>query len=157
MFDSNPTFTKPMAEQMSSSKCQPQSAHFEPGTHRLRIAEVRVDPVCAFKIPAALSQRRKILAFAQLNGMVQVAYEDGENHAMVLELAERLLKLPVQLWPVDREELSQAIQRILGNSHGGGMAAKQMAVQDATSIGDDLIHAAYLRQASDVHIDPGSR
>jgi len=127
---------------------------FEPSSHSLDLASARIDPACALKIPVSQCLRRGVLAFAQLNGVTQVACEDaGDGNA--LDLAERMLKTPVQLWQVPEEELQKAIFRVFGNTPPGSI--RTLATPDSVGAGDELLHAAFLRQASDIHIDPGSR
>ena len=128
---------------------------FDPATHRLSLVEARIDPGCALKIPVAQCLRRGILAFAHLDGVTHVACEDTEDGS-TLDFAERMLKTPVQFWPVPAEDLQTAIFRVFGDGHSSAQV-RTLATQDSVGAGDDLLQAAYLRQASDVHIDPGSQ
>jgi general secretion pathway protein E len=125
-------------------------ARFEPNSHLLKITEIRVDPVCALKIPASVALRRRVLPFVQLDGVTHVACEDKENSATV-DIVERLLKSEVQFWEVDADELKPVLRRVYGD---GRATAVAVAGQDVAAVGDELLYAAYLRQASDIHIDP---
>lgn len=127
-------------------------ARFDPKEHQLQVSEIRVDPACAMKIPAAMALRRRVLPFVKLDGVTHVACEDKENTA-TLDMVERLLKTEVQFWDVEPEELKAVLRRVYGDGRVAATAG-QGATQDATAVGDELLYAAYLRQASDIHIDP---
>ncbi len=136
-------------------------AELEPGSHRLQIDKVKIDPVCALKIPAALAMRRKILPFLQDDKVVHVACAKQANPG-VLASIERMLKTPVCLWVVDAKLLDKVLQRVYGNSahkSGSGLAApagqNQEAGHAAVELSDNLLYAAFVRGASDIHIDPG--
>jgi type IV pilus assembly protein PilB len=125
---------------------------FDPKDHELRISEIRIDPACALKIPASVALRRRVLPFAQMDNMIHVACEDKDNSA-TLDTVERLLKADVQFWEVDAIELKQILRRV----YGDGLLTTPTGTQggqDVAAVGDELLYAAYLRQASDIHIDP---
>jgi type IV pilus assembly protein PilB len=132
---------------------------FDPATHVLDIALIRIDPVCALKIPANIAFRQKILPFIEMDGIVHVVCLDIENHAVITVL-ERLLKKPVRLWAGDAAQLDTKLKQVYGDSlHGikalptpGGPVVQ---IANAVNAGDELLYAAYMRQASDIHIDPG--
>ena len=128
---------------------------FEPGSHTLKLSEVRIDPACAMKIPAATAVRRGVLPFAQLDGTFHVACEDAGN-IVTVDMVERLLKGDAIFWEVDADELKRVLRRVYGDGRVsvGATSAGMAAAQDATALSDDLLYAAYLRQASDIHIDP---
>jgi type IV pilus assembly protein PilB len=129
---------------------------FDPSTHLLDIALIRIDPACALKIPANIALRQKVLPFIEMDGIVHVVCLDIENYA-VISLLERLLKKPVRLWLGDSAQLELKLKQIYGASNalqtpGSGQMAQ---TADAVNTGEELLYAAYMRQASDIHIDPG--
>ncbi len=130
-----------------------------PGQHALDIDSIRIDPNCAFKIPAAIALRRKILPFVELNGMVHVACHELNNPTMISSI-ERMLKAPICTWEVDEEKLSTVLKRVYGNALNQPQALpgnKKKAAEETSEIVDmaeDLLNSAYLRQASDIHLDP---
>ncbi|MBM4200315.1 MAG: type II/IV secretion system protein [Gammaproteobacteria bacterium] len=130
---------------------------YDPATHRLAIGQVRVDPSCALKIPANIALRRAILPFVELDGVVQVAAADPDN-VDALRVAERLLKKPLKVWEADKDQLAPVIQTIYGQqaavvaSPQAGKASEDALT--ASVMTEELLYAAYLRQASDIHIDP---
>lgn len=128
----------------------------EPATHKLDIEKVRIDPTCALRIPASIAVRRKVLPFLEMNGYVHIAACNLKNISMVNAI-ERLVKAPVVLWEVDQEPLERVLKQVYGNALAvkalPGVGSSQG--NDAVDLGDKLLYAAYIRQASDIHIDPG--
>ncbi|WP_442497256.1 GspE/PulE family protein [Methylobacter sp. sgz302048] len=128
----------------------------DPQTHLLDIGLARIDPACALKLPANIALRQKALPFIELNGVMHVACLDIEN-ASLANLLERLLKMPVQLWAGDEDLLDVKLKQVYGDSRHQVQALPKTAEANssAVSTGDELLYAAYMRQASDIHIDPG--
>ena len=117
---------------------------------------IRIDPALALRIPVSLALRRRVLPFAVLQKQVYVACADAGDSAS-MEAIARFTGLPVVPMVVGTEMLGRALTRVYGDarhraatttSHDGGEA------DDATSLADELIRAAIMRQASDIHIDP---
>ena len=79
----------------------------------------------------------------------------------ILTVLERLLKKPVRLWAGDAAKLDLKLKQVYGDTRQNVQAlpapAAGQAAQaaNAVSTGDELLYAAYMRQASDIHIDPG--
>jgi type IV pilus assembly protein PilB len=127
----------------------------EAGGPRLALDQVRVDPSCALKVPGQVALRRGVLPLVELDGTVHVACTDCEDDA-ALAVVERLLKAPVRPWAVDATELGRLIQTVYGESPMLAAAqAPRPGTRDAGALTDELLHAAYLRGASDIHVDPG--
>jgi type II secretory ATPase GspE/PulE/Tfp pilus assembly ATPase PilB-like protein len=128
----------------------------DPQTHLLDIGLARIDPACALKLPANIALRQKALPFIELNGVMHVACLDIEN-ASLANLLERLLKMPVQLWAGDEDLLDAKLRQVYGDNRHQVQALPKTAEvnSSAVSTGDELLYAAYMRQASDIHIDPG--
>ena len=129
----------------------------DPQTHLLDMDTVRIDPACALRIPANIALRQKVLPFIEMDGFAHVVCLDIENHAVITVL-ERLLKKPVRLWAGDAAKLDLKLKQVYGDSRQTVQAlpttgAPQAA--NAVTTGDELLYAAYMRQASDIHIDPG--
>lgn len=134
----------------------------------LNMDEVRVDPTWAFRVPPSLAMRRLVLPFASIDGQVYVACAD-ERDTAALEAVQRLVELPVFPRPAEAESLKRVIARIFGDGKGAATsgvplrrridarAAIDADSKDATGLCDELLHAAMVRGASDVHIDPGDK
>lgn len=135
-------------------------AVLDPASHLLDMESLRIDPVCALKLPANIAIRQKALPFVELSGVIHVVCLDIENSGLSL-LLERIFKTPVQLWMGDAGLLDIKLKQVYGdNRHQIRAVAKsdiaQMDINSgAVNIGDELLYAAYMRQASDIHIDPG--
>ena len=127
--------------------------HFDPEQHTLNFRDVRIDPSCALMINPQMALRRHVLPFALIDGVIQVACS-ANDHGAGQQTIERLLKDPVQFWPVDPDALDESLRDIFGD--GQGAIPGQNVAADATAMSDDILYAAYLHRASDIHIDPGS-
>jgi len=139
-------------------------AGLTPDTHQLDISAVRIDPACALKIPAGIAMRRKILPFLQMNGVVHVACADIKN-VTVLNSVGRMLKAPICTWPVDVDALEKVLKDVYGNEANKPAVlpgAKQAKKEDdsgneAVDLAEDLLYSAFIRQASDIHVDPHAK
>jgi len=136
-------------------------AQLTPQTHQLNIDDIRVDPACALKIPAGIAMRRKILPFLDINGVIHVACVDVQN-ITILNSIERMLKAPICSWAVDVKGLDKVLKDVYGNAANQAAlpsAKKEKKSDDeegneAIDLAEDLMYAAYVRQASDIHVDP---
>ena len=129
----------------------------------LDMARVKIDPLVALSVPAVLARRRRALAFARVEGKVLVACANPEDSAL-LRAIQRQFREPVELLAADPQALQGALDRTYGDEGGarssggarrsGGMRRSGGEGEDAVSLCEDLLRAAVLRQASDVHLDP---
>jgi type II secretory ATPase GspE/PulE/Tfp pilus assembly ATPase PilB-like protein len=130
----------------------------------LDMDQVRVDPAWALRIPATLALRRLVLPFAAIEGHVYVACVD-ENDAGALQAVQRVIDLPIRAERAEPESLKRVLARIFGDGKGPSTVIvptrgridprnSEADAKDSTSVCDELLHAAIVRQASDVHIDP---
>lgn len=134
----------------------------------LDLDQVRVDPTCALKIAAPLAVRRQVLPFAVVDGHVYVACLDPEDRS-ALQAVERAVQLPVRPQRAEPESLRRALDRLFGDGSGPAAPAagtprparsadrrrpSEADSEDAVALSDDLLRAAAVRQASDIHIDP---
>ncbi len=133
---------------------------FNPEDHELDVGSIRINPNYAMKIPANIAIRRRILPFLEMNGKVHVACSQTGNVGMNA-VVERMVKSPVCFWKAETQELDQVLKQVYGNAARqavplpAGKAAGQSDQGVAVDLGNNLLYAAYVRQASDIHIDPG--
>ena len=137
-----------------------------PETHQLDVTAIRIDPSIALKIPAGIAVRRKILPFLQMNGVIHVACADVKN-ITVLNSVGRMLKAPICTWPVDAKALNIVLKEVYGNAAsqpvalpGAKKTSKEIAAEEsneAIDLAEGLLYAAFIRQASDVHVDPHAK
>jgi len=116
----------------------------------LNLDEVAVDPSVALRIQSSVASRRQVLPIATVGGHVVVACADPENPAS-LRAVERLFDLPVRLEQAEPDSLRRALRRIFGSGpkKTGGTDGDEFV-----RIVDEIINAATLRNASDIHIEP---
>lgn len=135
---------------------------------RLDMDRVKIDPAWALRVPANLALRRKVLPFSCIDNCVHVACVD-ESDAQALQAVERYVEMPIRAEVADAASLERAIARIFS----GPLAAKRSVgapirasaaslkhvaepdAEDVVALCDELMHAATIREASDLHIDPG--
>ncbi len=133
-------------------------ALFKPGQHQLDIDSIKIDPACALRIPAAIATRRKIMPFVESNGVVHVACTDLRNQALISSI-ERMVKAPICTWQVEPDKLTVLLDKVYGDamSKPSALPGKKNTEADnseAYELANDLLNSAYLRNASDIHIDP---
>jgi type II secretory ATPase GspE/PulE/Tfp pilus assembly ATPase PilB-like protein len=130
----------------------------------LNMDKVKIDPALALRVPANLALRRQVLPFALADGKVHVACLNVTDQAS-LQALEKLLSASVCAEPAEPESLRRALDRVFGDSAAAnGAPARPRSVDvrapgelqpnDIISLCDDILHAAILRQASDIHVDP---
>ena len=121
--------------------------------------QVKIDPAWALRIPVSLAARRLVMPFAAIDGQVYVACADVADRA-ALEAVQRYTdREPVPV-AVDREALRRAVARVYGDDRRGAAQPvlradpAALTADDAVALVDEILLAAVLRQASDVHVDP---
>lgn len=127
----------------------------------LNMDHVRIDPVWALRVPPSLALRRLVLPFASINGHVCVAVGD-ESDTQAVQALQRFIEQPLRIEVADVESLRRVLHRIFGDGKGANpvrgrvdaRATLEADSKDATGLCDELMHAAIVREASDVHIDP---
>lgn len=134
----------------------------------LDMDQVKIDPVWALRIPANLATRRQVLPFTRQNGFVLVACKDPQDDQSI-QAVRRYISEPIQVVAAESASLFQAIQRIFQDTvRWNGNQSEPVRIQftgtqaepDADNIvalGDEIFHAALIRQATDIHIEPTSK
>jgi len=132
----------------------------------LNLDKVKIDPALALQVPASLALRRQVLPFALADGYVHVACANMLD-AAALQAVEKMVAAPIRVEPAEPDSLKRALDRVYSDLQVGkanGAAAKSRSIdvrstaelhaEDNVALCDELFHAAVLRQASDIHIDP---
>ena len=123
------------------------------------LSEVRIDPAWALRIPVSLAARRLVMPFASLDGQVYVACVDPADRVALEAVQRHTARVPVPVL-VDREVLRATIARIYGDERARSAPPalradrEPPAPDDAVALADEIVLAALLRQASDIHLDP---
>lgn len=123
----------------------------------LDMDQVRVDPAWAMRVPASLAVRRQILAFALVDDHICVATANPRD-ASAIQALQRYVQHPLRLYQAEPASLRRALDRIYGAAEAAGRTGtanrNPAEGDDAVALCDELMSAALVRQASDVHIDP---
>jgi type II secretory ATPase GspE/PulE/Tfp pilus assembly ATPase PilB-like protein len=112
---------------------------------------LRVDPAWALKLPASLALRRRVLPLCRLGNEVALAVAEPLDEATRATI-ERLLEAPVRPQLVESESLQALLRKIHGEARS--TAASGADEEDAVKLLQELLRAAALRMASDIHLDP---
>ncbi|HWB00849.1 MAG TPA: GspE/PulE family protein [Pirellulales bacterium] len=131
----------------------------------LDMDQVRVDPAWALRVPVPLAVRRQVLPFACIDGKVHVACLDV-NDVSALQAVERFVGCPVAPELAEPTSLKRVLNRVFGRGTGGRgneggaplrindpRTASDPDSSDAVALCDELMYAALVREASDIHID----
>ncbi len=125
----------------------------------LNMDDVTIDPVWALRVPASLALRRQVLPFASIDGSVCVAVAETGDVA-ALEAVERFTGQNITVTVAERDSLQRALRRIYGDGMRQSSRTFQLpgealpAADDAVTLSNDLIRAAVVSKASDIHIQP---
>ena len=132
---------------------------FDPESHHLDVDSLRIDPVQALRLPANIAKRQKALPIVALNNTVHVACCDRQNVGL-MTLLERMFKQPIMLWTCEESALKKVLDQVYGENQvqfnrAGIRKQNDENTTEAVNQSDSLLYAAYMQQASDIHIDPG--
>lgn len=114
---------------------------------------VRIDPAWALRIPVSLAMRRQVLPLARLHGRVQLAATTKPD-AATLEAVVRFTGHEVDWVRVEAAALGRALARVYGDGTATTVGHREGESTDGLSVADELLRAALMRRASDIHIDP---
>ena len=130
---------------------------------RINLDEVRVDPKWSAKVPAPFAIRRKLLPLCCLGGVVRVATSQVIDPTIERQLTS-YLGYPFLAIETDPTSLQRAITRVYGTLASSFHAEKQknsdrIGKEDGQSnsniaLVDEMIQAAALQNASDIHLIP---
>jgi len=129
----------------------------------LDMDQVRVDPGLTLKVPAALALRKQVLPLCKINDEILVACSDIEDVTTQRQL-EKLFDQELRLLSAEPDSLRRALKRVYGSSTAGAKPMRSRSgdasvidLDDAVTICDDLMQAAALRGASDIHLIPNEK
>jgi type IV pilus assembly protein PilB len=130
-----------------------------PEGEALDLDRIRIDPAWALKVPATLALRRQVLPFAAEGKTLYVACADPGDQ-VALEAVERATGLKVLARRAEPESLRRALQRVYPDAASRPSTAVPALGKpggdddDAVAASEDVLRAAMLRQASDIHLEP---
>jgi type II secretory ATPase GspE/PulE/Tfp pilus assembly ATPase PilB-like protein len=126
---------------------------------------VQVDPYLVFRIPASLALRKQVLPICLKDDTVYLACLQKEEQ--VLHLVQRHLGHSILPQIAEPESLYRAIQRFYGSIQSSKSFQKTLnsstqlqeilsedSAEQAVSLAEELLGAAILKKASDLHLLP---
>ncbi len=134
----------------------------------LNMDHIKIDPQVALSLPAPIAIRRQILPFSFQDGHVYIACADPGD-TVGLEAVRKFTGKKAIVRLADAESLKRAISRVYSGPqtdirhgrpgpHGAYVSSRNRTLDidadDAVEMANKLLHAAILRQASDIHIEP---
>ncbi|MEL6108739.1 MAG: GspE/PulE family protein [Planctomycetota bacterium] len=123
-------------------------------TELLDLSEVKVDPAWAMRVPSTLALRRQVLAFAMVDDHVCVAHSKPIDAGCATALKKHL-KLPLKTYVAEPVSLKETLARLYSMREEASSRVPGAEESDsAVSLCDELLSAAMMQQASDLHIDP---
>ena len=127
----------------------------------LDLDDVRIDPTWALRVPAAYALRKRVLPLCKLDDVVVVACArsiDAQTHKAL----RSYLKCDFTLLEVSLESLRRALTRVYDSPSMNGTELSVRSGEprsdgdDAVTVCDELLQAAILRGASDIHLVPNA-
>ena len=117
--------------------------------------QVKIDPAWALKLPANIALRRLVLPLCVIGDELVTAFADTDD-AQSLDAVSRSSGKKIRPVKADAAQLRKHLLRVYGDTRGApaARAAAPGGGDDAVALADDILRAAALRQASDIHIDP---
>jgi type IV pilus assembly protein PilB len=130
----------------------------DPGTDLLDMDEVLVSPSAALRIPGHRALRHLMMPFFEQDSHLLIACADPQDESSLLAI-ERLARSPVRPIPAEAESLRRAIHATYGAGVRPAASGPTSSTPGDEHIHrvDDILNAASIRDASDIHIDPGPK
>jgi type IV pilus assembly protein PilB len=129
----------------------------------LALDMVKIDPVYALRLAPSLALRRNVLPFAGDETHVYVACQELPDPATTQSL-EKIFAHPVKYEIAEPATLKRMLERVYGDLQNNPhlqqrsrsvdlRTAANLQSDDIVGLCEELLHAAILRQASDIHLD----
>jgi type IV pilus assembly protein PilB len=137
----------------------------------LDLDAVRIDSVQALRLPASIALRRRLLPFAVHEGHVWLACQHHDDEA-ALRTLQRYFEHPLRAVMADPASLGRALDKLYRDAPQAGAstltrytergqtaasAESEDGESDATQLANEILRAGMLRQASDIHFNPGEK
>jgi general secretion pathway protein E len=136
----------------------------------LDLDAVRIDSVQALRLPASIALRRRLLPFAVHEGHVWLACQHRDDDA-ALRTLQRYFEHPLRAVMAEPASLGRALDRLYRDAPQAGAstltrytergqtasAESEDGESDATQLANEILRAGMLRQASDIHFNPGEK
>ena len=129
---------------------------------RISLDEVKIDPAWALRIPANLAIRRNVLPLSRVGRKVYIACLEPDD--ATFEAIERYIRHDIQPILAEPDSLKQTIKKVYTGFDGQPAAlvlpqldtksSKELDPDEVADVCDEFLHAAVIRHASDIHIEP---
>jgi type IV pilus assembly protein PilB len=119
------------------------------------LAATSLDPELVSKIPQAILRARSVLPVAQNNGTILVATPDPDDETMLATI-QRILGEPLEIAIADPESIQGAIERVLAVPADRPARRADTTPSSSVDVVSELqriLDQAYLRRASDIHLE----
>ena len=121
------------------------------------IGKVTIDPGCAYLLNGNSARRYQILPFTKIDGKLYVACRENDDQAVSRILARQIKNHPPLVFKyAEADALNAQILEIYGTASPVPSAADSAEESAAVAASKELIDAAIIDGASDIHIEPGS-
>lgn len=118
------------------------------------LGTTKLDEKLASRLPDALLRRARLVPVGHVDGAVLLATLDPDDRAAI-ETAERVLDAPAHIAMCDPEGMTLATERLLRvQARQNGRALASSASAGAIETLDRVLNQAFVRRASDVHLEP---
>jgi type II secretory ATPase GspE/PulE/Tfp pilus assembly ATPase PilB-like protein len=131
---------------------------------------VKIDPRWALRIPGNLAIRRQMLPFTMEGDVVLVACANPQDESG-LQAVQRQAGITVKAQAAEPESLQRAIDRVFrfgGVAGSGAVAPARISISEnaderdiegdvVVALGNEILHAATVVGATDIHIEPAAR
>ncbi|HKE00515.1 MAG TPA: GspE/PulE family protein [Planctomycetota bacterium] len=117
-----------------------------PSREPLDLEAIRIDSVLALRVPESLALRRRVVVFGRDGESAYAACADPEDLAAI-ESVERIVGSPVVALAAEPASLERALSRLYGRRDAA-------PVDEAVRLVEEVLRAALVEQASDVHLAP---
>ncbi len=129
----------------------------------LDLDQVRIDPTWARRVPAPVAMRRRVLPLCRVADRVVVAWAGGDAES-VERLLQRYLDVGFEMVEAEPESLRRSLLKVYDAASRGAAGNASQALraggnqpegaEDAVALCDEMLLAALLRRASDIHLIP---
>ena len=121
------------------------------GNELLDLRDVKVDTSWAMRVPATLAVRRQVLAFSLVDDSVCVAYAKQPDVGCTSALQKHLGR-QIRFFQAEPNSLRESLNRIYSGPRESRSNGDEG--ETAVALSDELLNAAIMQEASDLHIDP---
>jgi type II secretory ATPase GspE/PulE/Tfp pilus assembly ATPase PilB-like protein len=127
------------------------------------LSNVRIDPSVAHRLPQTIAFRRRVVPLCRIADRVVVVTEENVDKAEYKRLLSRHFSEAIEFMAADAEAIRQCLNRVYTGKTTSADATTALPRQanrrdsigdDAVTVCDELLQAAVLRQASDIHLLP---